>query len=80
LVGDRGDTSTAVHVLRPRRGDKSFVNSRQWALVRRASRQRNRVEQLVARLKQHHRVPTRLDKPTRHYLAWRTLTAIRLWP
>jgi transposase len=42
-------------------------------------KERNRVEQLVARLKQFRRVATRYEKTAEIYLAMLTIAAILLW-
>jgi transposase len=48
-------------------------------LDRMADRDRDRVERLVNKLKQHRRVATRYEKRAGHYLALLLLAAILLW-
>jgi transposase len=44
-----------------------------------AYRERNVVERLINRLKQHRRIATRYEKRAAHYLAMLTVAAILLW-
>ena len=88
LVGDRGYSYPTVRRLLaprqiraviPRRRDQRRADGRHAPFDRQAYRERNRVERLVNRLKQHRRVATRYEKRARHYLAMRTLAALLLW-
>ena len=88
LVGDRGYSYTTVRALLERRrieavilrrSDQTPHDRRHRPLDRVAYRERNRVERLIARLKQYRRIATRYDKRSRHYLAWLTLAAILPW-
>lgn len=88
LVGDRGYSYPTVRRLLarrhiqaviPRRRDQRPEDGRHAPLDRAAYRERNRVERLVNRLKQHRRVATRYEKRARHYLAMLTIAAALLW-
>lgn len=52
---------------------------RQRTFDKASYRERNRVERLIARLKQHRRIATRYEKTAASYLAMLTLAAIVLW-
>ncbi len=60
----------------PRRRTESRRGTR---FDRAAYRERNRVERLFNRLKQHRAIATRYDKLEGHYHAMLTLAAILLW-
>jgi transposase len=88
LVGDRGYSYPTVrqlfarrHILAvmPRRRDQRPSDKRYTPFDRTAYRERNRVERLVNRLKQHRRVATRYEKRARPYVAMLTLAAALLW-
>jgi transposase len=88
LVGDRGYSYPTVrrllarrHILAviPRRRDQRPGDKRYTPFDRTAYRERNRVERLVHRPKQHRRVATRYEKRARHYVAMLTLAAALLW-
>jgi transposase len=49
------------------------------AFDRAAYRERNVVERLINRLKQHRRIATRYEKRAANYLAMLTITCILLW-
>lgn len=85
VVGDKGYTGTTVRqALRqrrigaviPRRRTESRRGTR---FDRAAYRERNRVERLFNRLKQHRAIATRYDKLEVHYHAMLTIAAILLW-
>ncbi len=63
----------------PRRRDQRPGDQRHRPFDRVAYRERNRVERLINRLKQHRRVATRYEKRAGHYLAMLTLAAVLLW-
>lgn len=78
IVGDRGYSYSTVRRLLarrgiqaviPRRSDQHPEDGRYAPFDRAAYRERNRVERLINRLKQHRRVATRYEKHARHYLA-----------
>ena len=88
LVGDKGSSYPTVRrslarrgirAVIPRRSDQRPRDRRHRPLDRAAYRERNRVERLLNRLKQHRRVATRHEKRARHYLAMLTLGATLLW-
>lgn len=88
LVGDRGYSYATVRRLLarrhiraviPRRSDQRPGDGRHAPFDRAAYRERNRVERLVNRLKQHRRVATRYEKRAVHYLAMLTLASMVLW-
>ena len=64
-----------VGVVIPTRSDQR----RQPGFDRAASRERNRVERAVGRLKQFRRVATRYEKLAVNYLAMITLAAVVIW-
>ena len=64
----------------PRRRDQHPEDGRYAMFDRVTYRERNRVERLVSRLKQHRRVATRYEKRALHYLAMLTIVAVLLWP
>jgi transposase len=59
--------------------DQRPHDGRHRAFDRTVYRERNRVERLVNRMKQHRRVATRYEKRAAHYLAMLTLAAALLW-
>jgi transposase len=88
LIGDRGYSYPTVRRLLarrhiraviPRRRDQHPDDGRYARFDRVAYRERNRIERLVNRLKQHRRIATRYDKRARHYLAMLTIAAALLW-
>jgi transposase len=88
IVGDKGYSYPTVRRLLagrriraviPRRVDQRPHDGRHRAFDRTVYRERNRVERLVNRMKQHRRVATRYEKRAAHYLAMLTLAAALLW-
>ncbi len=88
LVGDRGYSYPTVRRLLARRGIRAVIprrrdqrpdDGRHAPFDRAAYRERNRVERLVNRLKQHRRVATRYEKRAAHYVAMLALAAVLLW-
>jgi transposase len=86
-VGDRGYSYPTVRRLLarrhiraviPRRRDQRPDDGRHAPFDGRAYRERNRVERLINRLKQHRRVATRYEKRAVHYLAMLSLAAVLL--
>jgi transposase len=88
LVGDKGYSYPTVRRLLARRGIGAVIprrsnqppgDRRHRPFDRAAYRERNRVERLINRLKQHRRVATRYEKRARHYMAMLTIAATLLW-
>jgi transposase len=88
LVGDKGYSYPTVRRLLARRGIRAVIprrrdqrpgDRRHRPFDRGAYRERNRIERLVNRLKQHRRIATRYDKRAAHYLAMRTIAALLPW-
>ncbi len=88
LVGDRGYSYPTVRRLLARRGIRAVIprrrdqrpdDRRHRPLDRAVYRERNRVERLVNRMKQHRRVATRYEKRAAHYLAMLTVAAALCW-
>ena len=84
IVGDRGYTGGPVRDFLRRRGIAAVIPQLRtekrprlmdWDLYR----ERNVVERLVGRLKEHRRIATRYDKLPASYLAFLQLAAIRAW-
>ena len=84
VAGDKGYSSPSVRcylrgrqigVIIPTKANESPDTT----FDREAYRERNAVERLINRLKQHRRVATRHEKRARHYLAMLTLGATLLW-
>ncbi len=68
-----------IRAVIPRRRDQRPDDRRHRPLDRAAYRDRNRVERLINRLKQHRRVATRYEKRAAHYAAMLTVAAALLW-
>ncbi|CAA9295248.1 MAG: Mobile element protein [uncultured Gemmatimonadaceae bacterium] len=88
IVGDKGYSYPAVRralarrgiqAVIPRRRDQRPGDGRYAPFNRAAYRERNRVERLINRLKQHRRIATRYEKRAGHYAAMLTLAATLLW-
>ena len=84
VAGDKGSSSSAIRrylkerrigaVIPPKANERPAP-----AFDRAAYRERNVVERLINRLKQHRRVATRYAKRAAHYQAMLTVAAILLW-
>jgi transposase len=68
-----------IQAVIPSRRDQHPNDRRHAPFDRVAYRERNRVERLVNRLKQHRRVATRYEKRAAHYLAMLTAASWLLW-
>ena len=84
VAGDKGYSSRTVRQYLRQRGIGAVIPRRsneppQPTFDRDAYRERNRVERLFNRLKQHRAIATRYDKRADHYAACLLLAAILLW-
>ncbi len=84
IAGDKGYSSRAVRGYLRQRGIGAVIPRRSTELPqvtfdRAAYGERNRVERLFNRLKQHRAIATRYDKLAEHYCALLLLAAILLW-
>ena len=87
IVGDKGYSYPPIRRLLARPGPRAVIPRRsdQRPCDRRHRfdaalyRQRNRVERLVSRVKQHRRLATRYEKRASSYLAMLALAAVLLW-
>jgi transposase len=84
IVGDKGYSSKAIRAYLRRKGIRNTIprrsNETRTGPFNRASyRERNRVERLINRLKQHRRIATRYEKRAENYRAFLTIAAILLW-
>ena len=88
LVGDKGYsypsirrllTRRHIRAVIPRRRDQCPGDGRHRSFDRAVYRERNQVERLINRLKQHRRIATRYEKRAAHYLAMLTVAALLLW-
>ena len=87
-MGDKGYSYPTVRralarrgiaAMIPRRGDQRPGNGRYAPFDRAIYRERNRVERLINRLKQHRRVATRYEKRAGHDAAMLTVAAALMW-
>lgn len=85
VVGDKGYTGQPVRAYLRRRGIGAVIprrttESRRGVRFDRAAyRQRNRVERLITRLKQHRAIATRYEKLQETYHALLTIACFLLW-
>jgi transposase len=84
-VADRGYTGEPVRARLRRRGISAVIpqlatGARPRLTGWRTYRERDVVERLVGRPKEHRRIATRCDKLAASYLAHVRLAAIRMWP
>ncbi len=84
VIGDKGYSSRAIRSYLRQHGIRGTIprksNERRRGLFDRALyRERNRVERVINRLKQHRRVATCYEKRAVNYLAMVTLAATMLW-
>ena len=84
VAGDKGYASRKARAEVRRRGIGPVIPAKKDErpnprFDRAAYRQRNRVERLVNRLKQHRAIATRYEKLAAHYEALLTIACILLW-
>lgn len=85
VIGDKGYTGAPVRTYLRRRGIGAVIPRRRTEsprgvrFDREAYRERNRVERLINRLKQHRAIATRYEKLEVTYHALLTLACILLW-
>ncbi len=84
LLADRGYTGRPVRDALRRRGITPIIpqlatETRPCMMEWRTYKERNVVERLVGRLKEHRRLATRFDKLASSYLAFVHLAAILIW-
>ena len=84
VVGDKGYSSPTIRrylkerkigAVIPTRADQAPDPAFDWE----AYRERNIIERLINRLKQHRRIATRYEKRALNYRAMLTIAAILLW-
>ena len=84
VAGDKGYSSRTVRRYLRQRGIGAVIPRRrneppQATFDREAYRERNRVERLFNRLKQHRAIATRYEKRADHYAALLLLASMLLW-
>jgi transposase len=84
LLGDRGYTGAKVRDHLRRRGITAIIpqlssETKPKLMDWRTYRERNVIERLVGRFKEHRRLATRYDKLKSSYLAFVHLAAILMW-
>ena len=85
VAGDKGYTGRPIRRYLRRRGIGAVIPRlsteprRGTKFNKEAYRERNRIERLIARLKQNRAIATRYDKLARNYHAMLTIAAILLW-
>jgi transposase len=85
VVGDKGYTGSPVRSYLRRRGIGAVIPRRRTEsrrgvrFDREAYRERNRVERLINRLKQHRAIATRYENLEGSYHALLTIACILLW-
>jgi transposase len=84
VAGDKGYSSLTVRHYLKRRRIGAVIPAKadetpDPAFDRTAYRERNIIERLINRLKQHRRIATRYEKRAANYLGMVTLAAILLW-
>lgn len=85
MVGDKGYTGQPVRTYLRRRGIGAVIPRRRTERRRgvrfdhAAYRERNRIERLINRLKQHRAIATRYEKLAITYHALLTIACILLW-
>jgi transposase len=84
LAGDKGYSSGTVRRYLQHRGIVGVIPRRSTEppdpfFDRETYRERNQVERLIGRLKQHRRIATRYEKLAVVYMAMLTIAAILLW-
>ena len=84
MAGDKGYSSPTIRRYLKARRVGAVIPTKcdevpDPAFDRTAYRERNVVERLINRLKQHRRIATRYEKRAAYYQAMLTLAAILLW-
>lgn len=84
MVGDKGYSSRHIRTLLRRRGIRVTIPHKAnehptGSFNREVYRQRNRIERLINRLKQHRRIATRYEKHADNYRAMWLIASTLLW-